>query len=175
MQTLSRSFLMLVSLLILGACTQEETPIKDVSASDTYFPISIDDVPLRLQLALTPNEQSKGLMHRDSLPEDHGMLFLFKQPGQRSFWMRNTRIPLDLSYFDASGRLLEIHSLYPYNENAVHSHSQQVIIAVETNQGWFQRKQIQPGAQLDLNALKQALKYRGHSPLDYPLEISSQP
>ena len=108
-------------------------------------------------------------MHRDSMPDDHGMLFLFNQPEPRSFWMRNTRIPLDLGYFDASGRLLEIHALYPYDENGVPSRSQQVLIAVETNRGWFARNNIAPGAQLDFDALTLAVSRRGKSLTNYPI------
>jgi len=139
-------------------------------ATDTYYPFSISSIPLNLQLALTPGEQSKGLMHRDSMPKDHGMLFLFKQPGPRAFWMRNTRIPLDIGYFDASGRLLEIYALEPYNEKAVRSKSQEVLIVVETNRGWFARNNITPGAKLEFIALAQALKHRGIPAVNYTLQ-----
>ena len=152
----------LAALLVLCACAPT-APKAEPATVDTYFPISIDEIPLQLQLALTQAEQNKGLMHRDSMAEDHGMLFLFNQPKPRSFWMRNTRIPLDIGYFDASGRLLEIHALYPYDENAVASRSQQVLIAIETNRGWFARNHITPGAQLDLDALSHAITRRGKS------------
>ena len=159
----------LVLSLLLTACAPQE-PTAAPEPSDTYFPISIGDAPLQLQLALIQSEQSKGLMHRDSMPKDHGMLFLFKQAGPRAFWMRNTRIPLDIGYFDAAGRLLEIHSLYPYDENSVPSRSQEVLIAVETNRGWFARNKIIPGAQIDLEALTQAIQRRGTSPTNFQFQ-----
>ena len=109
-------------------------------------------------------------MYRSELPKNHGMLFLFERPGKRSFWMRNTQIPLDLAYFDSQGTLLEIHPLYPYDENAVHSHSDEVLIAVEMNQDWFSDNNIQPGAKLDLEALNLAVIRRGYSPSSYSLE-----
>jgi uncharacterized membrane protein (UPF0127 family) len=83
--------------------------------------------------------------------------------------MRNTRIPLDIGYFDANGRLLEIHALYPYDENSVPSRSQKVLIAVETNRDWFARNKIMPGAQIDLEALTHAIQRRGTSPQNFPL------
>ncbi len=89
----THSLFTLALLLLLSACAPKE-PATAPEPSDTYFPISIAGTPLQLQLALIQSEQNKGLMHRDSMPEDHGMLFLFNQPEQRSFWMRNTRIPL---------------------------------------------------------------------------------
>ena len=169
MKLYNHSLFTLALLLLLSACAPKDSTSAPESR-DAYFPISIGDIPLQLQLALTQGEQSKGLMHRDSMPKDHGMLFLFNQPEPRSFWMRNTRIPLDLGYFDASGRLLEIHALYPYDENAVPSRSQKVLIAVETNRGWFARNQIKPGAQLDLESLTQAISRRGKSPANFQLQ-----
>ena len=61
-----------------------------------------------VELAQTPEEQSLGLMFRDSLPADHGMLFLFPGEARRSFWMKNTRIPLDIFYFDAERKLVSV-------------------------------------------------------------------
>ena len=159
----------LLPVLLFFACTPEKVQMKTV-APDTYFSISIDDSIPKLQLALTQSEWSRGLMYRNTLAEDHGMLFLFKEPGRRSFWMRNTKIPLDLAYFDVHGKLLEIHSLYPYDENTVYSHSEEILIAIEMSQGWFSSKNIQPGAKLDLEALREAVASRGHSISDYALD-----
>ncbi|TVP80520.1 MAG: DUF192 domain-containing protein [Puniceicoccaceae bacterium] len=128
--------------------------------SQTYFPISIGNQPLQLQLALEPAEKQRGLMFRQELAEDQGMLFLFEGSARRGFWMRNTGIPLDIGYFDASGRLLEVHKLFPYDENTVASRSHEVMIAVETNRGWFERNNVSPGARIDMEALKQALNAR---------------
>ena len=61
-----------------------------------------------VELATTPRDQALGLMFRDSMPEDHGMLFLFPSAASRSFWMKNTRIPLDIFYFDADLKLVSV-------------------------------------------------------------------
>ena len=61
-----------------------------------------------VELATTPKDQALGLMFRDSMAEDHGMLFLFPSAASRSFWMKNTRIPLDIFYFDADLRLVSV-------------------------------------------------------------------
>lgn len=160
----------LLPILLICACAPEKKRLEPV-AGNTYFSIAIGETRPELQLALTENERSRGLMYRSELATNNGMLFLFEQPGKRSFWMRNTKIPLDLAYFDSKGLLLEIHSLYPYDENAVYSYSDKVLIAVEMNQGWFSDKNIQPGAKLDLEALNHALISRGHSSSSYSLEI----
>ncbi|MGA1109827.1 MAG: DUF192 domain-containing protein [Pseudomonadales bacterium] len=148
--------------LVVTAC-QPTGEAQAPADSQTYFPISIDGETLLLQLALNTAEQQKGLMSRDSLAEDHGMLFLFERPEQRSFWMRNTRIPLDIGYFDSSGQLIEVHKLFPYDENPVPSRSHEILIAVETNRGWYAAHGVKPGARLDLDALRAALARRNQS------------
>lgn len=61
-----------------------------------------------VELAKTSEEQALGLMFRESLADDHGMLFLFPGEAMRSFWMKNTRIPLDIFYFDSNLRLVSV-------------------------------------------------------------------
>jgi uncharacterized membrane protein (UPF0127 family) len=61
-----------------------------------------------VELAETQQKQALGLMFRDSLPDDHGMLFIFPAAGMRSFWMKNTRIPLDIMYFDEELKLVSM-------------------------------------------------------------------
>ena len=156
---LKLQFNILIAILGLAsvACHPTEAPIEPVN-SQTYFPISIGGSELQLQLALKPAEQQKGLMHRDSLDKDHGMLFLFDSPDKRGFWMRNTRIPLDIGYFDSSGQLIEIHKLFPYDETSVNSRSRKVLIAVETNRGWYAANGIQVGDRIDMSSLAFALE-----------------
>ena len=139
------------------ACQPTRAPIDAVN-SQTYFPISIGGIQLQLQLALKPAEQQKGLMHRESLDKDHGMLFLFDSPDRRGFWMRNTCIPLDIGYFDSPGQLLEVHKLFPFDETAVNSRSREVLIAVETNRGWYAANGIQVGERIDMNSLDIAVE-----------------
>jgi len=85
-------------------------------------------------------------MFRDSLPEDHGMLFVFEKPETASFWMRNTKIPLSIAYIDSAGEILEIESLKPLDETPVASASSKVAFALEVNEGWFKRNGVWPGA-----------------------------
>ena len=61
-----------------------------------------------VELADTQEKRTLGLMFRDSMPEDHGMLFIFPGETRRSFWMKNTRIALDIFYFDSSLTLVSV-------------------------------------------------------------------
>lgn len=143
--------------------SNDSKPGSAPASPDTYFHIAVGGEELMLQLALTAAEQQQGLMFRDELPTDHGMLFLFERPERRGFWMRNTGIPLDIGYFDAKGRLREVHKLFPYDENAVKSASREILIAIETNRGWFQANGVAPGAVIDTDALREALHRRGQT------------
>jgi uncharacterized membrane protein (UPF0127 family) len=111
--------------------------------------LKISNVPITVEIADTPQASENGLMFRDSLPEDHGMLFIFDQPKKASFWMKNTKIPLSIAYADSNGKILEIKSMNPLDETVVPSRSDEVNYALEVNQGWFARHGITAGAKID--------------------------
>jgi uncharacterized membrane protein (UPF0127 family) len=111
--------------------------------------LKISNVPLAAEIADTPQASENGLMFRDSLSENRGMLFIFEQPRKASFWMRNTKIPLSIAYIDSAGSILEIKSMKPLDENVVPSSSDRVAYALEVNQGWFKRHGISPGAKIE--------------------------
>jgi len=66
-----------------------------------------------VEIAETPDKQALGLMFRENLPDDHGMLFPFPVAAKRSFWMKNTRIPLDIFYFDENLALVSVSENTP--------------------------------------------------------------
>ncbi len=134
------------------------------------FEIKVGNKLVRLQLAVNENEMTVGLMGRKDLGRDEGMLFVFNRPQRMSFWMHNTPTPLDIGYFDASGRLKEIYPMQPFDETTVSSRSSELSLALEMNQGWFHENEIKPGAQLDMKALVRAMKARGFEPARFGLE-----
>jgi uncharacterized membrane protein (UPF0127 family) len=87
-------------------------------------------------------------MFRNSLPDDHGMLFVFEKPKTASFWMKNTKIPLSIAYIDSAGRILQIESMKPLDETPVASTSSEVAFALEVNEGWFARNGVSAGAKI---------------------------
>ena len=139
--------LALCSVLVFAGCQPKATQTTPFGLRVAELKIS--KVPVTVEIADTPQASENGLMFRDSLPEDRGMLFIFDQPKKASFWMRNTKIPLSIAYVDSDGKILEIKSMNPLDETVVPSRSDEVAYALEVNQGWFDRHGITPGAKLD--------------------------
>lgn len=100
------------------------------------------------EIATTPREHELGMMWRTNMAEMEGMIFIFDEPGRRSFWMRNTLVPLDIAYITADGTLLEVHAAQPRNETPLPSESDRIQFVLETRQGWFQRNSVKPGMQI---------------------------
>jgi len=86
--------------------------LAGIAAAAETIPLKIKGrLFTRIETARTDDEQRRGLMERDSLPEDGGMLFIQKSPRILSFWMRNTRIPLDLIYIDRDGTVIAVFTM----------------------------------------------------------------
>jgi uncharacterized membrane protein (UPF0127 family) len=71
-------------------------------------PVCIRDICFDAEIAVTAAERSRGLMHRDVLPKDRGMLFVFPEEGRHSFWMKNTKIELDIIFIAVDRRVVSI-------------------------------------------------------------------
>ncbi|MGW9230606.1 DUF192 domain-containing protein [Pseudorhizobium sp. NPDC055634] len=75
-----------------------------------------------VELALTTEQRSQGLMHRESMPQDHGMLFDFGETRPVSMWMRNTPLPLDMLFIQRDGTISHIHrKAVPFSEAIIDS------------------------------------------------------
>lgn len=162
--------LLFFTLSLLLSCREENNASSAaIAPADTWFTIPLSGQPLRLQVMLSQPEMARGLMYREHLGEMEGMLFVYDRPQRMSFYMRNTKIPLDIGFFNQAGQLQEIQPLYPFDESSVRSKSDAIQFALEVNQGWFARHQLKPGASLSLPSLVTALKARGADPLRYGL------
>lgn len=91
-------------------------------------------------------ERARGLMYRDKLAAGHGMLFVYEAPHEVAFWMKNTRIPLDMLFMGADGTILSIHeNAVPFDETSIPG-GDQVQFVLEINGGLSRRLGVGPGA-----------------------------
>ena len=118
---------------------------KDPEAAPKFKKILVGKTPLRVEVVETLEKQERGLMFRQSLPENEGMLFVYREPQELAFWMRNTFIPLDIAFVGADGIILNIHQARPLDESVLYRSAGSAKYVIETNQGWFSRHGIRPG------------------------------
>lgn len=99
------------------------------------------------QVALAPQERQIGLMNRKDMPQHEGMLFVFEQPAQQCFWMKNTLLPLTAAFVADDGTIVNLQDMKPQTLDS-HCSSKPVRFVLEMNQGWFAQKGIKAGAKI---------------------------
>jgi uncharacterized protein len=101
-----------------------------------------------VEIADTDASRAQGLMNRPSMPRMAGMLFIYDAPQPASFWMENTLIPLDMLFFDATGRLQNIqHEAQPLDRTPIFG-GDDVLMVLEINGGLARRLGIAEGSEL---------------------------
>lgn len=104
---------------------------------------------IKVEVADSDVKRAHGLMFVESLPVDRGMLFVFDEEARRSFWMKNTLIPLSIAYIDKDMVITEILDMQPAPLGAVrpksYPSSKKSKYALEMNIGWFEKNKIWPG------------------------------
>jgi uncharacterized membrane protein (UPF0127 family) len=102
---------------------------------------------IRAEVAQDFASRARGLMFRDALAPNHGMIFVFEQAARQCFWMRNTRIPLSAAFLDDSGRIVNIADMQPMSDDS-HCSAAPVRFVLEMEQGWFARRGLREGSRL---------------------------
>lgn len=134
MRTLLVSTLLL--LVALPACARGRKGLA---------PVRFDGHTLWVEVVADDMSRSQGLMFRHELGEDEGMLFVFDEPHEASFWMRNTPLPLSIAFLDEHKVVLNVERMVPYDDRTYHRSKGLAVYAVEANQGWFEKRGIGPG------------------------------
>ena len=108
----------------------------------------VGGVTVTAEIADTPALRERGLLGRDSLPENHGMLFVYADEQVRSFWMRNTPIALDIAFADRNGSIVNVETMEP-NSDATTLSVSPAMYALEMSAGWFANNNVGPGARIE--------------------------
>ena len=150
--------------ILLNACQKQPDEIKvdtvnnkDASKiqfkkqGEVYFQDSAKKLLKKIDVEIAETEETRhlGLMFRDNMQEDQGMLFLFPVEEYQSFYMKNTLIPLDIMFINSKKQIVKIHrNAVPYSEKSLPSMNPSIYV-VEVNGGFSDRNSIKEGMFVD--------------------------
>ncbi len=142
------SQLIIIALLVVlcGCITKKVIPFSIISEGGK--------VEIDIEIADDPKERSKGLMYRKSLPQNSGMLFIFENERNVSFWMKNTLIPLDMIFIAENGTITEIkQNIQPCESDPCESYpsNEPTKYVLEVNANFSKENNIQVGDKLEWN------------------------
>ena len=109
--------------------------------------IMVGDQPMLVEVASDGGQRAQGLMYRDSLPAQEGMLFIYPKEQELSFWMKNTRIALSIAFARGDGTIIRIADMRPMSKISTKSEGR-ALYALETNKGWFEEHGVEVGDKL---------------------------
>ena len=101
---------------------------------------------IQAEVAATEAQREQGLMYREKMPANAGMLFIFGNPATQCMWMKNTPLPLSVAFIDADGKITNIEDMQPHTLDS-HCSAKTVPVryALEMHLGWFKQRNIKPG------------------------------
>lgn len=128
-----------------------DTAAQQAAGADTVGPqgqrithLDVGGHDVTAEIAESAEDRARGLMYRDSLPADHGMLFVYPEAQTLGFWMRNTKIPLDIAFIDPQGRIVDIQHMQPESDST-HTSVRPAMYALEMASGWFDANGVKVG------------------------------
>ena len=119
-------------------------PGPDATAVRSLPVITVKDKPINVEVVTSDKQQQLGLMFREQLHENHGMLFVYPVAKPLSFWMKDTVLALSIAYIGSDGTIVDIQKMEPLDENSYRSLAP-AQFALEMPQSWFENNNIQIG------------------------------
>ena len=112
-----------------------------------------ENVEVEVEIADDTEEMARGLMGRTALAEDAGMLFVYPDERELSFWMKDTLIPLSIAFMDAEGRIVDIQDMRALDDTPPHyTSAEPARYALEVNEGFFDERGVEVGDRAELPA-----------------------
>ncbi|MDA0836837.1 MAG: DUF192 domain-containing protein [Planctomycetota bacterium] len=152
MKTILRHSMLISSLLAVTGCSDKEAETKNVNDGKPQkldvVEMSIGDHKVNIEIAKTDAQKAKGLMYRDGMEQNHGMLFVYPKDQKMGYYMYNCRFPLDIAFLAADGTVLQIEQMRPREYLPTRS-KKEARYALEMNEGWFEANSVKVGDKLD--------------------------
>lgn len=141
MQTIRRALVSLVLVAPLLAAAQGPLPPQPTIKLTAGIHV------ITAEVAADAATSMRGLMFRERLAPNHGMVFLYPQKTTLCMWMRNTLIPLSVAFIDDDGTIVNIEDMAPRTD-ASHCSAKPVRYALEMERGWYDKRGLKPGAKI---------------------------
>ncbi len=138
------------SFAILALAAANVLSMLPAHAQQPSFPVTSLTAGMHLikaEVAATDAQREYGLMYRNKLGQNEGMVFLFGAPAGVCMWMKNTPLPLSVAFIDAAGKIVNIEDMRPQTTNS-HCAKKPIAYALEMNLGWFKQKNIRAGSNI---------------------------
>ena len=143
MQILTRTFLATLFCALLFASAVASA--KDVPLPrQPTIPLKGGGQAIQAEVVASDETRQRGLMFRETMGKNDGMLFVFTERAYHSMWMRNTPLPLSVAFMDDAGKILSIHDMQPFSETN-HMAAGPAKFALEMNLGWFVTHKVNVG------------------------------
>ncbi|MBI2190442.1 MAG: DUF192 domain-containing protein [Planctomycetes bacterium] len=148
---------MLAVLVLFGGCSKDEPKALKLTPAPQQLSkiyLQIKEIHIHVEVAETEEQRAKGLMFRDSLPEDQGMLFVYPADEKVRFYMLNVRFPLSVAFIGSDWQIQQIEDMQPREEMPVYS-QHPIRYVLEMNEGWFERHGVGLGDRVQANLMKE--------------------
>jgi len=111
-----------------------------------------DTIDVTVDIADTEDERERGLMGRTSLGDGRGMVFLWDEPVESSFWMKDTLIPLSIAFWDERGRIIQLDNMQPCRQDPCPTYGpdEPFVGALEVNVGFFEEHGVSVGDRVEI-------------------------
>jgi uncharacterized membrane protein (UPF0127 family) len=133
---------LILALLVVCFFTGEKALAQE--GGKPFLQLTVKGKKIRAEVVQTEEEKAKGLMFRESLGKDEGMLFVYAREEGLTFWMKNTPLPLSIAFLDQRGKIVDIQDMEPFSLQT-HASVLPAKYALEMNQGWFKKNGIKVG------------------------------
>jgi len=138
----------LIIMVSIAGCTQQAEQKRQVKANELCFE---NGKCISIEYAITQDERSKGLMYRELLPENAGMLFVFPKETRPGFWMKNVKFPLDFVWIDRDMKIAGFEENVPTCSGYCPSYSPKtdILYVLEVNKGFVTENMLKIGEKAD--------------------------
>ena len=141
---------LILATALFGFALQVQAKITPEGPAYPKGKIALAGKTIPVEIAETEELREHGLMFRESMPANEGMLFVFQEARQLNFWMKDTLIPLSIGYFDKDKKLIDIQEMVPAvvgaQEPIIYPSKGSALYALEMNKNWFSKNKIKLGS-----------------------------